>query len=111
MDGLIFVTTGAQPGLYAAPPEQEEEARPSIYTAEQADGNTLIICNGDDELWRAPVDELKDMAREVEEENARSEHRLSWEDRRKAIQERWLAHAERRLLAKRRAFQNFAKGR
>ena len=51
------------------------------------------------------------MAREVEEENARSEHRLSWEDRRKAIQERWLAHAERRLLAKRRAFQNFAKGR
>ena len=109
---LIVLTTDPR---YAQPaPGQtrdEDEDRPAMSQHELADGTTLLICNGDDYLWRAPVDELRDMAKEVEQDNAHDEYRLSKADRQQEFHERWLDHLERKELARRRAFKNFLKGR
>lgn len=88
---------------------QEEQQRPEHYIVERDDAPTIIIANGSDLNWRAPIDELKAIAAEQLAGYARTERAQSWGDRYHDLQEAWYRQMEKRKLAAQKKIISAAK--
>lgn len=79
------------PGRYAQ--DCADQDRPQYFVSDDPTAETLVIVNAESNFWRIPLDELKGMAEEANEDFRKSEKYLSRADRMKAVNQRWLDYA------------------